>query len=276
MNSEQAELIIEQLKQLNLSFKSIDDRVKTLENANDSTVSEDPPVREHTTVTDHEHTTTTTITDRRSNVTSAGIGPNANDTQRRIAADIQRDYERLRDSLNRTPVPEGLKVYDNSIGIKKEDKHALKILSKCARYTETALKIVSSITAEDIPNSDCIFTCLAAEINFLQSEYTSLVVKSTFDTETERIFRQFENNSTTFSDISLQNVRVAAELAAVSNRGQSSTNRRVYERGSFPRSRGTYYRHQRGSRSGEWRGDFAGRTFGNRPPPHRPIDGDAA
>ena len=85
-----------------------------------------------------------------------------------IAADIQRDYERLRDSLNRTPVPEGLKVYDNSIGIKKEDTYALKILSKCARYTETALKIVSSITAEDIPhgNSDCIFTCLAAEINF--------------------------------------------------------------------------------------------------------------
>ena len=111
---------------------------------------------------------------------------------------------------------------------------------------------------------------------FLQSEYTSLVVKATFDTETERIYRQFENNSTTFSDISLQNVRVAAELAAVLNRGQSSTNRRVYERGSFPRSRGTYYRHQRGSRSGEWQGDFAGRTFGNRPPPRRPIDGDAA
>ena len=59
------------------------------------------------------------------------------------------------------------------------------------------------------------------------------MVKSNFNDETSRLFRSFENNFVAFSDDSLINVRIAAELAAVQNR--FSPNNRARGR----RSRGT-------------------------------------
>ena len=147
------------------------------------------------------------------------------------------------------------------MGIKQENKQALKILSKCARYSETALKIVNGVTVIDNQvrisegELNCLFTCLAAQINFLQCEYTSLVVKSTFDEETASIFRQFENNTQTFSDDSLRSIRVGAELSSLTARNsQAGAGRRVAQRGhrserGFPR----------GQRRPTWRSDFAGR-----------------
>ena len=159
-------------------------------------------------------------------------------------SDVQRDFERIRDSLIRIPVPEGLKVHDNSAGISKDQKPALKILSKCARYSETALKVlqqVKSVNESTDSELSCVYTCLAAQVNYLQSEFTSIVVKSTFDDDTTRVFRQFENNTAIFSDEALRNVRVAAELSALSQRSgarqrnTSNYNRGFGNRGRFPR-----------------------------------------
>ena len=66
-------------------------------------------------------------------------------SDRTTAADIQADLDRIRDSLLRTPAPNGFKVHDSQVGIKQEAKGALKILSKCARNGETALKMLVHI-----------------------------------------------------------------------------------------------------------------------------------
>ncbi|GFR90636.1 hypothetical protein ElyMa_004309200 [Elysia marginata] len=90
-----------------------------------------------------------------------------------------------------------------------------------------------------------LFLTFTSQINFVQSEYASLVVNSTFNAEASRLFCSFENNSAAFNNSSLRNVRVAAELAALSNRTtntqwasyrghttlQGNTN---WRRGSFP------------------------------------------
>ena len=101
----------------------------------------------------------------------------------------------------------------------------LKVISKCARHTETGLKLLS--TLQQTSDGYCklseddmqgLFVIFASQANFLQSEYTSIVVNSTFNAETSRIFRSFENNNAAFSNNSLRNVRIAAELAALANR----------------------------------------------------------
>ncbi|GFO30047.1 reverse transcriptase [Plakobranchus ocellatus] len=166
----------------------------------------------------------------RSRAPLASVPPGSiSPTEQFGAADIQRDFERIRDSLVRIPVPTGLKVSDSSVGIKQECRPTLKILSNCARYGETGLKILSQIADEpgetiNVKKSDLdsIFVTLAAEVNFLQSEFAALVVKSTFNEDTSRIFRSFENNQGSFSETSLQNVRVAAELAAAQSRFSQS------------------------------------------------------
>ncbi|GFO02318.1 hypothetical protein PoB_002882300 [Plakobranchus ocellatus] len=218
----------------------------------------------------------------RSRAPLASVPPGSiSPTEQFGAADIQHDFERIRDSLVRIPVPTGLKVSDSSVGIKQECRPALKILSKCARYGETGLKILSQIVDEpgetiNVKKSDLdsIFVTLAAEVNFLQSEFAALVVKSTFNEDTSRIFRSFENNQGSFSETSLQNVRVAAELAAAQSRFSQSHSQ---YRGSRARGRnrggGNYSFWSRPfRRDGQNDNTHRGHHGGGFPPTHRSTD----
>ena len=175
-----------------------------------------------------------------------------------IPNDICRQFDSIRDRLGKVSIPENYKVNDSPIGIKQESKPCLKIISKTARHAETGLKVLANITSPDNETSDGsfyltatqaqeLFTVFASQSVFLQSEYAALVVRSTFNAETSRIFKQFENNSSAFTESSLRNVRIAAELSTISDRQQNH--------------RGSYNRGQRGSRF------FRGRNRGF--PQHR-------
>ncbi|GFR86020.1 hypothetical protein ElyMa_004189400 [Elysia marginata] len=107
------------------------------------------------------------------------------------SADVERDFGRVRDSVTRIHVPNNYKINDNSVGIKQDCKPALKVISKCARYAETGLKIMSQIP--DNENSETVivqkddleklFIVFAAQCTFLRSEYASLVVRLIFNEE---------------------------------------------------------------------------------------------
>ena len=121
---------------------------------------------------------------------------------------LVREFEQIRDRLSKVAIPDSLRVLDNASGIKQESRQALKLLSKSARFTKTTLKqlaIISNrqeegdtfiLSQEDLST---LFTISAPQIHFLQAEYAGLVVKNTFDEETSRLFRSFENHSSAFN-----------------------------------------------------------------------------
>ncbi|GFN95920.1 hypothetical protein PoB_002242600 [Plakobranchus ocellatus] len=132
---------------------------------------------------------------------------------------------------------------------KLHGRRLLQVLSKCARFAETGLKVLTTLPDERNSSSvslqredfESIFVVFAAQINFLQSEYAGLVVKSTFNDETSRIIRSFENNASSFSQQSLQNVRIAAELASIHGRTNTvSQSWRGRRRGVANQTRGSY------------------------------------
>ena len=55
--------------------------------------------------------------------------------------DYQRDYECIRDSLAKVKLPNELKLLESKSGIKRPDQPHFTTISKCARYTETCLKL---------------------------------------------------------------------------------------------------------------------------------------
>jgi hypothetical protein len=156
-------------------------------------------------------------------------------------AEVQRAYEIVKNSLNGVQLPQSLHVYDSKTGISKECQPSLNILSKCARYTETALKQLNQIVLKDKYDGDddlkYLFTILQAEIGYLQSEYTALMVRSKFDDSTTNLFKCFERNQAAFTDQALGHLRCAAEISAISHR-QPRGNRFPSFRGSRGRGRG--------------------------------------
>ena len=170
---------------------------------------------------------------------------------------IQREFEQVRDVVSRIQLPAHLKVNDSATGINKECKATLKVLNKSARFAETGLKVLASAPSPRLSEQEVhmLYTVLHAQINFLQGEYSSLVVRSTFDDETSRVFRSLESNSTAFSERSLNNVRLAAELTSIRARAtanrppnrpsqQSNSRRNFQSGGGFTtfRGRGGYHR----------------------------------
>ena len=246
------EKILERLDSINSTVLALSDRVSKIELRTPVDVGADPPP---------------VVDDQQDRQDGGATGDNDVSVSPyydsvRVSTDIQRDFESLKDSLNRVPLPKDYKINDSARGIGKDNKSTLTVLSKCARFAETGLKVFVTLQpiSEDeqlitLQKNDVqkLFTVLAAQANFLQGEYASLVVKATFDEETSRLFRSFENNTGAFSNQSLQNIRLAAELAS-----HSSQRSRGRGRGNWTPNRG--YRGFRGAH----RGDFHNRDFHNR------------
>ena len=169
---------------------------------------------------------------------------------------IQKECDVIKERLAKISLPGHMKLNENSVGIKQESKPVLRVMSRTARITETALKQLTvfslsrelpdksfKLSAEDI---DILFTLLGGIINFLQSEYTSLIVKNTFDDETSRLFKSFENHSSAFNQHSLNNLKIAADLAIARDRALATSTRRQQQRGSYSYPRGSGFRNFRG------------------------------
>ena len=181
------------------------------------------------------------------------------------------ELDSIKESLRSVTLPPHLKLQDSSVGIKQESKGALKVISKVARTTETALKQISVIAARgkeegvfDVTETELanLFTLATGQMQYLQSEYAALVVKNTFNDETSRLFRSFENHSSAFNASALQNLKMAADLATASN--ATSRERGFRNRGDRrgfnnwnTRGRGNFHR---------GRGFNADWSIGHRPP----------
>lgn len=199
--------VSEQLNTITSLLQSFDDRLKIVENAHKANIS-----------------AATATADTALNTAEAGCINDGSTATGASATDINKEFEAIKDSVSKIVLPPYLKINDSPAGVKQEYRHALKLLSKSARFTETGLKLLSTfnksgncynLTEDDI---NALFITLSASSHYLQAEYANIVVKSSFDEETSRLFSNLENNSATFNDKSLQNIRIAAELAAVSNK----------------------------------------------------------
>ena len=112
--------------------------------------------------------------------------------------EIQENFNAIKASLERVILPAKYKLHDSRNGIKREDQPALNIISKCGRYIETALKLVSDFE-EGIPNDIAqLSIVLVANLKYLQDEYAALLVKGRFDNTTSQLFRSLQKNTSGF------------------------------------------------------------------------------
>lgn len=179
---------------------------------------------------------------------------------------IQEQFNGIRASVDKVILPPYLKLHDSRSGVKRDDQQALNVISKCGRYTETALKILSQVKDDESFDVKPLITTLTANINYLQEEYATLLVKGRFDDQTAQLFRSLQKGNSGFDSRSINNVRIAAELSSIP-RGYS----RPQHFGNRPQGRGYNPRGGFGGYSGpprgyynDRRGDVYGQLQGSR------------
>ena len=183
--------------------------------------------------------------------------------------DIQNDFVRVKDSVSKVKLPLNYKLNDNRFSVDKKDSTAYNILSKCARYSETAIKLLQDMPPPEEGSDsekylDSIATVQLAQQRYLQQQYAALIVNKDFGQKTAKVFRSLQSNTTAFPKESLDNLKAAVQLTS----NQSDVPQTQY------RGRGRGY-NQYGSFGRGFRGRARGRSdvfdqFVREVPQHRP------
>lgn len=155
--------------------------------------------------------------------------------------DTQGDFQALKDSLARIKLPPELRLNESRQGIKKADQPVLNVLTRCSRYNETAVRLLSTIEAGQSITQDTLdqfMVIFNAQCKYLQDEFAAILVNGQFDSSTSRLFRALQRNTSGLNPESLDSLRTAATLSAAGRpaRGSGSIQQfRGRGRGSYGR-----------------------------------------
>ena len=136
---------------------------------------------------------------------------------------VQHEFKKLSDSYVKTHLPPEIKLHVERTGFRGEESRKLNIVSACAKYSELILKIVSSIPDTESTHIQEIALCAQAQQLYLQSEYANLVVHANFDSQTAKLFKQLQRNTTAFPPGALDTLRPAASISAAQNQHQQGS-----------------------------------------------------
>ena len=96
---------------------------------------------------------------------------------------------------------------------------------------------VNTITDEKL---DELVTVAYAQVQYLRTEQTALMIKAEHGKRIGNFFRQLENNTSAFPESSIENVRTAVQLAGGSNHyhKRGNQNQNQFQRGTGRGQRG--------------------------------------
>ena len=154
-----------------------------------------------------------------------------------LTDDLQSSFQTVKDSLQRIRLPSDQRLQDSRAGIKRADQPLYNVVAKCGRYVETGLKILQQFEdpAESRPQDiQDLYCVMVAHIRYLQDEYSSLLVNSTVNSDTARIFRSFRRNTSGFDRQAIADLRDAAAIvSAARDSGQQTQSNRGFRGGRY-------------------------------------------
>jgi len=180
----------------------------------------------------------------------AGAGPKTTG-QDTANINVQQEFIVIKDSLARVKLPNDLKVNDTFRGVARKDQPRSTVVSKCARYGETLIKLLSALDPENVGEGDIqdLTTIAVAQIRYLQEEHALMLVNSNFGDNVEKIYRTFRTNTSAFSPDAISSLEAAVSMANhmpdTNSRGRGNWGNRgaPFGRGGY---RGGSYRGGRG------------------------------
>ena len=152
------------------------------------------------------------------------------------SVDYQAEYSAIKDSVQAVRLPADQKLQDSRTGIRRQDQGTYNNLARSARYTETALKLLSTLDEppQDPHLAQCIqslFIVNLAHMRYLQDEYSALLVQGTINQETARIYRAFRRNTSGLTPEAITSLQQAASIVSAANQSNNSTSDRPRGRG---------------------------------------------
>jgi len=184
--------------------------------------------------------------DDSSNLTGLlGAGPGPQQATASVAVDYQAEYGVIKDSVVGIQLPKNWKLKESRRGVKKDDIPVFEVIKDCARYTETALKILGYGPASTQGLAACdvqaVITTLLAELQFLEDKYSALVVRSKHSKEVASMFELYNAGTSGLSQRHRQNLVMAVQSAPRQDQPQP---RETHQQGQRPQRGRPNFQHR--------------------------------
>ena len=115
-------------------------------------------------------------------------------------------------------LPNDLRINDLRVGISSKDREQAAILSKCGKFGETSLKLLSEIQANHtnpIYMANCIdnlYITQVALVRYIQEELSGLVIGSQFGGMTKTVFRALQKHTSVYMPDVIDSLKTAVTL----------------------------------------------------------------
>ena len=194
--------------------------------------------------------------------------------------DAQADFATIKEAVSKVKLPADLRLCDQKQGIKKDDQQTLQVLSKSARYVETSIKLLGTITPGKVLTPEeyrNLCTIQIAHVRYLQDENATLIVQNKFNKNTAQMFRSLQKNTSGLSPAHLKDLKPASKITASAAYASSSTttsastdvNWRDRRRGGYS-YRGGFYNNRSYRGRGQVQGDVYSQYATRSVPPQQP------
>ena len=147
--------------------------------------------------------------------------------------DIQAEFRVLQDVYSRVKLHSDMKFVGSKVGLKAPQKETVMVIGNCAKYAETAMKILMYMgdqagdpSDEVNPQLQEMFLCMYALIRYLQEDHCSLIVAGNYRPRTQMMFRSIRKNTSAFTPELIEDVKSAAQLAVIPQEGSVLQNQR--------------------------------------------------
>ena len=144
-------------------------------------------------------------------------------------------------------MPSDLLVNEGRQGIQRKDQMRLNTVAQCAKYGETALKLLSTLRPPNVSSGDIndLVTIMTAQLKYLQEEHNMMLVNGSFGEGVEKLYRNFRRHTSQFTPDALDALQAAVNLNNHNynseNRGRGRGRGNGFRGGYNPRGRGSYF-----------------------------------
>ena len=150
--------------------------------------------------------------------------------------ELQPEYHAIADSLARHRLSGDLHFQGSKCGVKASAKPTANAVTASVRYVKTCLKLAVNIQASCKDNINPekevgeLVVCLLAHLQYLQEEFTNVLVAGKFGDTTQGIFHQLQQNTSAFTPSTIENIKSAIALSTAQHQQQTAQSQAEYGR----------------------------------------------
>ena len=158
------------------------------------------------------------------------------------AEDFEAVFTHIKTQVSHVSIQKDLDISNSKKNIRRPDHGTIDILSKSGTYSATALKVLASYRDGDSVESliNYLYYIHMAHIRYLQEKRNGIAVRGGFNNDlAANIFDMVQNNTLHLDARGMQNLQIAAQLAAPFQRAQPASNKQnnSFKQNFFNKSR---------------------------------------